>query len=115
MSNRFHYDSHEQVTKLQETAAHAYLVASEGHGKQDHATGHERSRQALEHSHKTYEQNQQADREAHNEHGTSRLEHDDLAIIAHRLWEARGCPMGSPDEDWFQAAQELQLRPDRDE
>ena len=35
---------------------------------------------------------------------------DDIAVLAHKLWEARGCPDGSPEADWFQAAQELRAR-----
>lgn len=27
---------------------------------------------------------------------------------AHELWIERGCPVGSPDEDWFRAEEELQ-------
>ncbi len=33
--------------------------------------------------------------------------HHDLALRAHSLWEARGRPEGSPDEDWFHAAQQI--------
>lgn len=33
---------------------------------------------------------------------------DDIALLAYRLWDERGRPMGSPDEDWFRAEQELQ-------
>ena len=35
---------------------------------------------------------------------------EDVAVHAHELWEARGCPDGSPDEDWFRATQQLQAR-----
>jgi hypothetical protein len=35
---------------------------------------------------------------------------DNLAALAYRLWEERGCPEGSPEEDWFQAERQLQLR-----
>jgi hypothetical protein len=31
-----------------------------------------------------------------------------IAARGHELWIERGCPNGSPDEDWFQAEQELQ-------
>jgi hypothetical protein len=31
-------------------------------------------------------------------------------VLAHKLWEARGCPNGSSEADWFQAAQELRAR-----
>jgi hypothetical protein len=36
--------------------------------------------------------------------------HDDIARLAHELWQGRGCPQGSPEEDWFRAAHELRAR-----
>ena len=30
-----------------------------------------------------------------------------IAVRAYQLWEARGCPAGSPEEDWYRAEQEL--------
>ena len=36
---------------------------------------------------------------------------DDIAALAHTLWQARGCPVGSPEEDWFQAERQLRERP----
>jgi len=30
-----------------------------------------------------------------------------IAALAYKLWEARGCPEGSPEIDWFLAEQEL--------
>jgi hypothetical protein len=32
-----------------------------------------------------------------------------IAARAYELWQARGCPEGSPDEDWFQAERELKM------
>jgi hypothetical protein len=32
---------------------------------------------------------------------------EEIAALAHALWQARGCPDGSPEEDWFQAKQAL--------
>ena len=37
--------------------------------------------------------------------------HEDIALRAYSLWEKRGSPIGSPDEDWFQA--ELELRAEK--
>jgi len=31
----------------------------------------------------------------------------DIAALAYQLWNNRGCPIGSPDEDWFRAENEL--------
>ena len=36
---------------------------------------------------------------------TSRVQH-----LAYRLWQHRGMPMGSPDEDWFLAERLIFLR-----
>jgi hypothetical protein len=36
--------------------------------------------------------------------------HEDIAALAHALWEARGGRQGSAEEDWFRAAQELRAR-----
>jgi hypothetical protein len=30
-----------------------------------------------------------------------------IEILAHQFWRARGCPEGSPDEDWFLAEEQL--------
>jgi hypothetical protein len=33
--------------------------------------------------------------------------HEEVAEVAYRYWEARGRPVGSPEEDWFRAEQEI--------
>jgi hypothetical protein len=35
------------------------------------------------------------------------MENKRLAEMAFSFWEDRGCPFGSPDEDWFRAEREL--------
>jgi hypothetical protein len=40
-------------------------------------------------------------------HGVSTFGHDEIAALAHSLWEARGRREGSPDEDWLRAAEQL--------
>jgi hypothetical protein len=37
----------------------------------------------------------------------------DVATLAYRRWLERGCPQGSPDEDWFEAERELQSKSGR--
>jgi len=32
---------------------------------------------------------------------------EERALRAHRLWEERGYPIGSPEEDWFRAEEEI--------
>lgn len=31
----------------------------------------------------------------------------EVAALAHQYWQERGCPTGSPDEDWFRAERAL--------
>src|SRR5579863_296158 len=33
--------------------------------------------------------------------------HEEIALRAYRLWEEGGCPIGSPEEDWFRAEEEI--------
>ena len=35
---------------------------------------------------------------------------DGIAALAYELWQARGCPEGSPEEDWFRAESEWKAR-----
>ena len=34
-------------------------------------------------------------------------QYDEIANRAYELWERRGCPIGSPEEDWIRAEEEL--------
>ena len=35
------------------------------------------------------------------------LDNEKVAAIAYHLWLERGCPEGSPDEDWYRAEEEV--------
>ena len=35
---------------------------------------------------------------------------ENVSQLAYSYWQARGCPDGSPDEDWLRAARELNGR-----
>jgi hypothetical protein len=109
-NNGSHYENHQRAADLHDNAAHAHRSAAEAHEKQDHQTGQERSRQALEHSQQAYQHAEEAHRDALQEHGLAKFRHEDISVLAHALWQARGCPDGSPEEDWFLAAQELRAR-----
>ena len=37
------------------------------------------------------------------------LKEQDVAELAYQRWVERGCPQGSPEEDWFEAESALQL------
>src|ERR1700678_2116441 len=49
------YDSHQRAAEFHEMAAHAHRAAAVSHGKQDHYTGNEHSRQAMEHANKAHQ------------------------------------------------------------
>ncbi len=101
-NNGSHYENHQRAAELHDLAAHAHRAA-EQHGKQEHETGHEHSRQALEHSQAAHRQTQVSV----NRHGIEPFGHREIAKLAHDMWQARGCPDGSPEEDWFRAVEEL--------
>jgi hypothetical protein len=108
MSTRYndasHYENHQRAAELQDGAAHAHRVA-EQQGKQDHLTGHEQSRQASEH-HSGHD----AQTGATVGHGISAFGHADIASRAYEIWQERGCPDGSAEEDWYRASEELRAR-----
>jgi hypothetical protein len=110
MSTRYndasHYENHQRAAELQDGAAHAHRVA-EQQGKQDHLTGPEQTRQAREHYQGTP---QHTTGQTLTGHGIVSFGHNDIAALAYELWQARGCPEGSPEEDWFQAAETLRAR-----
>jgi len=35
---------------------------------------------------------------------------EQIAALAYALWQERGCPEGTAEEDWFRAEQEVQAR-----
>ncbi len=37
----------------------------------------------------------------------SALEHERIAALAYLYWRERGCPEGSPDDDWLRAEQHI--------
>ena len=45
----------------------------------------------------------------HNQHDTETpsMIHERVCERAHELWMERGCPEGSPEEDWFMAEREI--------
>jgi hypothetical protein len=53
-------DSHQRAAEFHELAAHAHRSAATHYAKGDYLTGHEHSRQAMEHSAKAHELSQEA-------------------------------------------------------
>ena len=60
-NNGSHYQNHQRAAELHDAAAHAHRVAGR-QDQQDHLTGHERSRIALEHSRTAHQQTEASTR-----------------------------------------------------
>jgi hypothetical protein len=101
-------ESQQIAAEHRDLAAHAHRSGAEHHGKEVHLTGHESSRQSQEHSHQVYlrEQNEHLDTGIDNVTAHD-IKEQDIAALAYRLWQDRGCPEGSPEEDWLRAVHEL--------
>ncbi len=104
-NNGSHYENHQRAAELQDLAAHAHRTAQQ-HGKEDHATGHERSRQSHEHSQLVHQQSVPLVKQTRPQFGD-----EDVAELAYALWQERGCPDGSSEEDWFRALEKLRTTP----
>jgi hypothetical protein len=42
----------------------------------------------------------------------SNAQHEQIEKLAYRMWQERGGPLGSPDDDWIRAEQEFMHRSD---
>jgi hypothetical protein len=105
-NNGSHYENHQRAAEMHEEAAHVHQVGELEH-EGEHLSGHEQSRRSLEHSEKTH---QPATNMATVGHGISAFGHDEIAALAHEIWESRGSPEGSSELDWQQAVHQLRSR-----
>ncbi len=39
--------------------------------------------------------------------GVNRPEHEEIARLAYENWQQRGCPIGTSEEDWFRAEEQI--------
>jgi hypothetical protein len=99
------YQNHNRAAELHDRAADAHRVAQE-HEKGDEITGQKHSHQALYHSHAA----NRLTKAIASGYGVAAFARDEIAILAYELWQARGCPYGSPEEDWLRAESELRAR-----
>jgi hypothetical protein len=103
-NNGSHYENHQRAAELHDQAAHSHRAAADHSGKEDHQTGQEQSARAREHSQQAYVRSQQVHREASD---AIEFGYDETAALAYKLWHARGCPDGSPEQDWSAAVEQL--------
>jgi len=57
-------DSHRRAAEFHDLAAHAHRAAAVHHAKEDHQTGHEHSKQAMEHAIKAFHLSEEAHRKS---------------------------------------------------
>jgi hypothetical protein len=107
MPNREH---HQQASELHDKAAHAHRAAAVAHDKQDHLTGNELTRKALEHSKAAFDKSSALQAAIFNRRPIAMFSHDDIASHAYKLWLDRGSPKGSQDQDWQEATRQLRAR-----
>ena len=67
-------ESHQRAAEFQDLAACAHRSTSAHHGKQDHLSAQDHSRQALEHANKAYQRSKYA-HQSHGNHWGSTEEH----------------------------------------
>ena len=97
-------EKQQQTNELHNVGAHSHNRAEASRDQRPHQTDHESSRQSFEHKAEVHQQ-------ASPEKSSPGIEHDgEIAELAHSLWQARGCPEGSSEEDWFAAAKHLRVR-----
>jgi len=98
-------ENHERANELESFPTHAHGAADK-HGQQDHLRSSELSSRTGLSGDAEYPH---FDRSTTG-HGVMQFGHSDIAALAHEFWCERGCPEGSPDEDWFRAVKELRSR-----
>ena len=113
MKNSMH-DSQRKAAEYHNLAAHAHRTAAVHQGQEDHLTGHEHSRQALEHSNTAHQHSLEMQQQARTDHvvivPAQKAREEEIPVLAYKLWQARGCPEGSSQEDWFHAVEQLESR-----
>ena len=109
MSTRYndgsHYENHQRAAELEDVAKHVHDVG-ELHGQGEHLTPSEQSRNT--HMHPVHETPSSVGPSVG--HGVASFSHRDIEALAYEIWQERGCPQGSPEEDWFHAAKQLRSR-----
>lgn len=103
-NNGSHYENHQRATELENAAAHAHRTG-EQNGKQEHLTAHEQTRRSHEHTEEAFHPDH-----ATTGHGVAAFGHQDIAALAYSLWEKKGRPQDSAEQDWYEAVRELRSR-----
>jgi hypothetical protein len=96
-NTRAHPAGQQKASELQNASSHVHNAAEHA-SDPDRLKSHELTRLSEEHN---------PIPEASAQHAIHGFGHKEIAALAHQLWQARGCPEGSPDEDWDEAVKQL--------
>jgi len=100
------YRNHPRTAELHGADAHPRRAARRN-GSEHRLTGHEPSRQALDHPQKAYGL---LFATAHDGAAAPGYDHEEVAVRAYELWASRGYPEGSAQDDWLRAVDEVRAR-----
>lgn len=108
------HESKQIAAERRDLAEHAHATGAAHHGKEEHLSGNESSRLGHEHTNKAYltaQQEHQGPGTGQSAEGIAHeAQHHQIELLAHKIWQNRNCPDGSPDEDWFRASEALRSR-----
>jgi hypothetical protein len=96
--------NHKRAAALHDRAADAHRVAQKL--EKGDETGQKHPHQALYHSQAANE----LTKAMASRYAATTIAHEEIATLAYELWQARGCPNGSPEIDWSRAESELRAR-----
>jgi Protein of unknown function (DUF2934) len=99
-SSGSHSSSQQHAAEVNYLSEHV-AKAAEHADDQEHLKASEQTRLDTEHH---------ASPELAGSHGIHNFGHREIAELAYKHWQARGCPEGSADEDWASAVKELRSR-----
>ena len=93
-NNGSHYENHQRATELQDLPAHVHNAAA--------ARGEAEDPKPVDHL---------VHNSGHNgNHNIVEFGHKETAALAYQLWQQRGSPEGTADEDWFHATTQLRSK-----
>jgi Protein of unknown function (DUF2934) len=95
-----HSSNQQHAAEVNYLSEHVHDVAEQANDR-EHLKGPEHTRLEAEHH---------VSQGSSVGHGIHAFGHREIAELAYEHWQARGCPEGSPEEDWTSAVKELRSR-----
>jgi hypothetical protein len=105
--NGTHYENQQQTTTFQSHAGQPHRLVEHEGGKQGQRTSYENSGPD---SAQFLGAHEAGHCQAANRHELITFGHKEIEALAYELWQTRGCPFGSSEDDWLEAAKQLRSR-----